>query len=302
MRLENYLNNIPKYSDMDYYFTSAGQSPKHHKVYKNGVYIGIYSEEGYRLVERSESATDVDSDKAVNDSFLQFIKRVEYAAFQPVLSMPTELEDLQLQYELTLVGAYLQRCFLKTKEDPDAQIRNVMCAIEWLRNCRFYDCPASTKYHEAFPGGLVLHSLRVVEMAKQLSYMPAFADKVELHSAVLCALVHDWCKIGTYESFMRNVKDDNGNWTQVQSYRTSGKFVIPAGHGVSSYFLASRFFRLTPEEVLAIRWHMGKWRAVDDEVNELQTSNENFPLVHLIQFADQLSITNYAFSNQNEEA
>ena len=302
MKLENYLNNIPKYSDMEYYFTSAVQSPKHHKVYKNGVYVGTYSEDEYRLVERSESATDTDSDRAVNDAFLQFIKRVEYAAFQPVLSMPTELEDLQLQYELTLVGAYLQRCFLKTHEDLDAQIRNIMCAIEWLRNCRFYDCPASTKYHEAFPGGLVLHSLRVAEMAKQLSGIPAFADKVELHSAVLCALVHDWCKIGMYESFMRNVKDDNGNWTQVQSYKTSGEFVIPAGHGVSSYFLASRFFRLTPEEVLAIRWHMGTWRVANDEVNELQTSNEKFPLVHLIQFADQLSITDYAFSNQNEEA
>lgn len=301
MRLQNYLDNTPKYSDMEYYFTPGGQSYKHHKVYKNGVYIGIYSEDNYKLVMRSASATDKDSDMAVYASFLLFMKRVEYAALQPVLSMPTKLEDLQLVYELTLVGVYLQRCFLKTKEDPDAQIRNIMHAIEWLRSCNFYECPASTKYHEAFPGGLVLHSLRVVEMTKQLSYMPAFADKVELHSAVLCALVHDWCKICMYESFMRNVKDDNGNWTQVQSYRTSSKFIIPAGHGVSSYFLASRFFRLTPEEVLAIRWHMGKWRTVDDEVNELQTSNENFPLVHLIQFADQLSITNYAFSNQNEE-
>ena len=301
MRLHNYLDNTPKYSDMEYYFTPGGQSYKHHKVYKNGVYIGIYSEDDYKLVMRSASATDRDSDMAVHASFLLFMKRVEYAALQPVLSMPTELEDLQLVYELTLVGVYLQRCFLKTKEDPDSQIRNIMHAIEWLRSCNFYECPASTKYHEAFPGGLVLHSLRVVEMTKQLSYMPAFADKVELHSAVLCALVHDWCKIGMYESFMRNVKDDNGNWTQVQSYKTSGKFVIPAGHGVSSYFLASRFFRLTPEEVLAIRWHMGKWRVADDEVNELQTSNENFPLVHLIQFADQLSITNYAFSNQSEE-
>lgn len=44
---------------------------------------------------------------------------------------------------------------------------------------------------------------------------------------------------------------------------------------------------------LAIRWHMGRWNVVDSEVNDLQTANENYPMVHMIQFADQLSIVNY---------
>lgn len=65
------------------------------------------------------------------------------------------------------------------------------------------------------------------------------------------------------------------------------------GHGVSSMFLINKFFRLNIEEASAIRWHMGAYRTDDNEFNELQSSNENFMLVHLIQFADQLSLVKY---------
>ena len=51
---------------------------------------------------------------------------------------------------------------------------------------------------------------------------------------------------------------------------------------------------LTLPEACAIRWHMSTWRVAGDEKDEIQKANEDFQLVHLIQFADQLSITNYA--------
>ena len=34
---------------------------------------------------------------------------------------------------------------------------------------------------------------------------------------------------------------------------------FPFGHGEKSVFLISRFMRLTDEEALAIRWHMGAY-------------------------------------------
>ena len=66
------------------------------------------------------------------------------------------------------------------------------------------------------------------------------------------------------------------------------------GHGTASMFMVMQCMKITPEEAAAIRWHMGKWNVSENEVNEFQQSNEQFPLVHLIQFADQLSITKYA--------
>ena len=58
-------------------------------------------------------------------------------------------------------------------------------------------------------------------------------------------------------------------------------------------FLASKCFKLSVSESLAIRWHMGFCRVADSDMNELQLANETHPLVHLLQFADQLAIVQY---------
>ena len=93
--------------------------------------------------------------------------------------------------------------------------------------------------------------------------------------------------------YMRNVKnDETGIWEKVPSYKRIDAS-IPLGHGAQSMFMASRLFKLTADESLAIRWHMGVWNVSSNEYNDLQQANENYPLVHLLQFADQLSIVNY---------
>ena len=163
---------------------------------------------------------------------------------------------------------------------------------EWLTKSRFYTSPASTRYHEAYEGGLCEHSIRVVENIIQLHQLPQF-ESVDLVSAVLVALVHDWCKIGLYESYLKNVKDDNGNWVKETAFKLSDNLTSAFGHGVSSMYLAGKWFNLSEAESLAIRWHMGSWRVVESEYNELQFANENYPLVHMLQFADQLAIVKY---------
>ena len=121
-----------------------------------------------------------------------------------------------------------------------------------------------------------------------------FNNSAKLGDAILCALVHDWCKIDMYESYIKNVKNDaTGVWDHVSAFRYKGSAVINLGHGVSSMFLVSKFFRLNLEEASAIRWHMGAYRTSDAEFDELQTCNEQFPLVHLLQFADQLSLVKF---------
>ena len=57
--------------------------------------------------------------------------------------------------------------------------------------------------------------------------------------------------------------------------------------------IANKFFKLDLAECLAIRWHMGRWNVSESEVNEFQQANEQYPLVHMLQFADRLAITAY---------
>ena len=162
----------------------------------------------------------------------------------------------------------------------------------WITQTDFFNAPASTRFHGSFEGGLCEHHVDVYNETVDLLTLPKFKG-VDPASAYLVALVHDFCKIGLYEPYMRNVKnDETGQWEKVMAFKYD-KAQYPFGHGVASMYIANQFIRLTREESLAIRWHMGSYRCHKDDMSELQDSNERYPLVLLLQFADQLSITSY---------
>lgn len=199
------------------------------------------------------------------------------------------LDELIDQYE-KLIGEIVFHRYPDEINRP----RYLKSLLQWLRSTDFYRAPASTRYHEAYIGGLLVHTLNVYNNMLELIKIPQFSSIDDIHSAALVALTHDWCKIDYYESYEKNVKNETtGLWEKQLAFRTNQRG-ISLGHGVSSMFLVEKFFRLTPDEALAIRWHMDRFRVCDDEINELQQSNERYPLVHLLQFADQLSITEYA--------
>lgn len=166
--------------------------------------------------------------------------------------------------------------------------------VAWLETTDFFTAPASTRYHESEVCGLVFHSLKVYNEATTLQSIPAFSS-CNVCSWALVALVHDWCKIGLYEQFTRNVKNEHtGQWEKVPSFKIADvKRNNTLGHGAASMFIIGQYIRLSYEEALAIRWHMGTWNVCESEFGDLQDSNENYPLVHMIQFADQLAITLY---------
>lgn len=238
--------------------------------------------------------------KEIRADFTKFTSRPEYAVGRIADVAAKGKVSRQTLYETLLAGCALLRANKYGAHDPDGVIDKLQPCIDWLRNSDFYQAPASTRYHDSYVGGLCAHSLRVAFQALTLTQLPAYNgalgnDKVEIQDAVLVALVHDWCKIGFYEPYKRNVKNEFGKWEEVDAFRRNPSgAMVPLGHGVSSMYLASKFFRLSREESLAIRWHMGIWRTHQDEVDELQQANECIPLVHLLQFADQLSITKYA--------
>ena len=220
-----------------------------------------------------------------------FENRPEYALFR--VSQIIKENNPKTAY-LTLLRAclYVRLFKFNTTWEDEAELVYARTS-GWLTSTDFFSSPASTVYHDAVEGGLVQHSLRVAELSAQLAQSRLFPN-IDLQSALLCALLHDWCKIGSYIPYLKNVKDDvTGQWTKVAAYKWNDEIKVPLGHGEASMWMASKFVRLSLEESCAIRYHMGKWRIAEADVNALQYANELYPLVHLIQFADQLSITKY---------
>ena len=296
MMYEKFVEDMPKYESFKYWFRWIGE--------------GLY--EVFTKTDRTSFAVldiahldvcikDVNfeeellSELEIIEEFeSKFTHRPEYHVGELADVIESDLATMQFEYEVSLLGVSMMRAWSNRCDDPDNVISKFHSCIDWLRSVKFYEGPASTQYHESYPGGLLCHTLKVANQVRILMYGRTWNHLVSIESAVMCALVHDWCKINYYESFNRNIKNEQTNqWEKTLAYRRKKAF-IPMGHGVSSYFLASKFFRLSPAESLAIRWHMGRWNVSDEEVNEFQQACETVPLVHLIQFADMLSITNYA--------
>jgi hypothetical protein len=223
----------------------------------------------------------------IRDDFEQFIiGRPEYYVGRKI---PDEAlignagEDL---FETILFGAIL------IQHGDSEGIKIADRCLKWLRNTDFYSAPASTVYHESCPSGLLHHTLQVVDKIVELSMLPTFLC-VSIEEAVITAIVHDWCKIELYESYIRNVKnEETGQWEQKPAYRRREPR-IPLGHGTTSLYMAQKFFKVSLEQACAIRWHMSKWNTHDVENDDLNYSNNKYPLVLMLQFADQLAINRY---------
>ena len=153
--------------------------------------------------------------------------------------------------------------------------------LEWMeRETDFFTAPASTKHHLAYPGGLVEHSVNVFRELRKV----VIDNEPTMEAVAICALLHDLCKVGTYEPWFRNVKNDTtGVWEKKQCYRTNDS--LPYGHGEKSVYIISGFMRLSREEAMAIRWHMG---AYTDGVNvkQLNDAMAKYPLAMLLHHAD----------------
>ena len=160
--------------------------------------------------------------------------------------------------------------------------------LEFLlsKNSDFFEAPASTRYHSAYEGGLVDHSLNVYDCMK--AYMER--DRVKSvynltasdESIAIVALLHDICKVNIYKKGTRNVKDENGVWKQVLRYEFDDR--LPYGHGEKSVYIITGFMRLTREEAFAIRYHMGF--SGQENVNTIGNALEAFPLALAVNIAD----------------
>lgn len=144
----------------------------------------------------------------------------------------------------------------------------------------FFTAPASTKYHGAFAGGLLMHSINV---CAELRLDPN-SKVYPTETLIIVALLHDICKANCYRTEKRNVKE-YGGWVEKQIYVFEDE--LPLGHGEKSLYLASKFIKLSDEEAAAIRWHMGAFdNAFRGGDRGLNAAYEKYPLAVMLHLAD----------------
>ena len=145
--------------------------------------------------------------------------------------------------------------------------------LQWLRTGGFLTAPASTKYHGNYEGGLFDHSLAVMETLVKLTADNHLVWQRE-ESPFVVGLFHDLCKCDQYKL----VKDANqvvvndvvlGDGAHELSltgyhYEYNNKLLLK-GHGTKSVILLAQHMRMTEEESLCIRYHMGAYEQDDWE-------------------------------------
>lgn len=152
----------------------------------------------------------------------------------------------------------------------DYDLRDVLA---WCIDNRYFTAPASTKYHGNYPGGLFDHSYSVATYLINLTE----SEKLEWErsiSPIIIGLFHDLCKVDLY------CKDVDGY--------TYNNDTLLKGHGDKSIMILSTLMRLTEEEVMCIRYHMGAFTDKEEWGNYTRAINE-FPNVLWTHHADMIA-------------
>lgn len=165
--------------------------------------------------------------------------------------------------------------------------------IKFLNDSDFYIAPCSTKYHLAKEGGLVEHTLNVIEVAFEINHK--YGALYPAESIIIAGAGHDLCKANYYsqpdppttaqKTFLDGLcqkaripvpkKLSKTYASACIDHLKSGKplplpemapeFGVndqePLGHGEKSVMILQRFIKLTLDEMLAIRWHMASFDA-----------------------------------------
>lgn len=162
----------------------------------------------------------------------------------------------------------------------------------YLRKSDMYSAPASTRFHLSVTGGLLQHSLNVLDALRAslranddgtYSYVAAGKNVATIteESMVIMALLHDMCKTNFYKTVMRWRKDDRNKWEQYETFEVEDK--VPYGHGEKSVMMIEEFMKLKPEERYAIRWHMG---FTESDMLSLGNAIDKYPIIWALHSAD----------------
>lgn len=142
--------------------------------------------------------------------------------------------------------------------------------IKAMEEGGFFEAPCSGKkaYHLAEEGGLLKHSLNVLDYSRRMN--KAFDNPVPEESIVIAALLHDLGKMGDYGKhyYVENILKTGRS--QAEPYKRNTELLyIP--HEIKSVKIASQYIRLTEDEEHAITFHNGPYSKLFSEVSGKET-------------------------------
>lgn len=142
----------------------------------------------------------------------------------------------------------------------------------WIFKSDFLNAPASTKYHCNYASGLIEHSLNVADcLLKYTEQLGLNWERKE--SPLIIGLLHDVCKTDEY------MENDDGEY--IKNHNT-----LFNGHGAKSlHILQTLNVKLTEEEIVCIRYHMGAFTE-KEEWNYYTNAIKAYPNVLYTHMAD----------------
>ncbi len=124
--------------------------------------------------------------------------------------------------------------------------------------------PASSKieYHNAFPGGFIDHSLRVLKNTVALA--ACFKLKVQKESLIISSLFHDWGKAGTVDNDY--YLPQTSSWHRERGIMYTKNDKIKLSNAQLGLFTMSNFgIQLSEEEYMAILLNDGQYVEANKE-------------------------------------
>lgn len=123
----------------------------------------------------------------------------------------------------------------------------------------FFDAWASTTFHCNYKGGLVEHTINVIEYALNLA--DTFGSTVSRESIVLCACGHDTGK--AYNYYVNNLLK-SGKVSGSKPKKINPQLMIKS-HAMRSLNIMSKYFDLTESEKVCILSHDGWYENTNRE-------------------------------------
>ena len=172
-------------------------------------------------------------------------------------------------------------------DEEDKSIKKAISKI-LIRYSTFFNEPASTKFHGAYKGGLIDHSLAVYLAAIRTSTY--YGIQVSEVNPIAC-LFHDICKVGKYKLIKDDKKGDN-SFKYIYNNECNG-----IEHGAESLrrlLNIEGVSELIPEPwQIAIAYHMGVFGVSNTEMQNFSTMSERYPEVLLLHHADMIATKIY---------
>lgn len=172
---------------------------------------------------------------------------------------------------------YLRESLMKTKREGMADL------IDYMEEIGFLTSPCSSGYHLCREGGLLEHTVNVMQLAEKIGVALLGGEKYNeiRDSVIISSALHDLGKCGQFgkPEYIPNILK-SGKQSDSKPYERN-KELLNVPHEIRSVSIAQMFIDLEEEEQWAILMHNGLYGSLKYEIQGNET-----PLYMIIHWAD----------------